>query len=51
MNDFSKTLTFVGVAAVVLFLAWLTRPAPLTGPVDDKGQAFFAEFEAPLAGT
>ncbi len=51
MNDATKTMTFVGIAAVVLALAWVSRPAPLTGPEDDTGEPFFAEFEDPLAAT
>lgn len=51
MNDFTKTMTFVGITVVVLALAWFSRPAPLTGPTDDTGQPFFAEFEDPLAAT
>lgn len=51
MNDLTKTLTFVGVAVVVVLLAWFSRPAPLTGPVDDTGQPFFAEFKDPLDAT
>ncbi len=51
MNDFSKTMTFVGIAVVALALAWFSRPAPLTGPQDDTGQTFFPEFTDPLLAT
>lgn len=52
MNENAKTLSFVGVAAALLFAAWLLRPAAVSVEMqDDIGQEFFPTFKDPLAAT
>ena len=52
MNENTKTLTFVGAAAVLLLSAWLLRPSTATVErQDDIGKEFFPEFKDPLAAT
>lgn len=50
MNDNTKTLAFVAVAAVVLLVAWATRPSlPVAQRGDMEGQQLFQDFTDPLA--
>ncbi len=52
MNEISKTLTFVAVAAVVVLLAVFTRPVLHTvNPDDLRGQPLYPDFKDPLAVT
>ncbi|HEY1598727.1 MAG TPA: DUF4340 domain-containing protein [Pirellulales bacterium] len=52
MNENTKTLSFVGVAAGLLLAAWMLRPSPVSVEIqDDIGQEFFPAFKDPLAAT
>ncbi len=52
MNEISKTLTFVSVAAAVVLLAVFTRPVLHTvNPDDLRGQPLYPDFKDPLAVT
>ncbi len=52
MNEISKTLTFVAVAAVVVLLAVFTRPVLHTvNPDDLRGQPLYPDFKDPLTVT
>lgn len=52
MNEKKKTLTFAGVAAALLLLAFITAPRRVTpSAFNDQGQPFFADFKDPLAAT
>jgi hypothetical protein len=52
MNENTKTLSFVGVAAGLLLAAWMLRPSPVSVEMqDDIGQEFFPAFQDPLAAT
>ncbi len=54
MNSTSRTLTFVGVAAVSALIAWggwsATQPSSVEG-FGDIGQEFFSDFDDALAAT
>jgi hypothetical protein len=52
MNEFQKTLAFVGVALVLTGAAYLTRPTRLetAAAFVDQGEKFFPEFD-PLTAT
>lgn len=50
MNEQTKTITFIAVAAGFALLGWFARPAaPTRDLLDDSGEAFFASFTDPLA--
>lgn len=50
MSESIKTVIFVGVAALALAVAWLTRPAPFyDAPEADLGTDLFADFTDPLS--
>ena len=52
MREILKTAGFVGVAVVVLSIAWLSRPAaPTTGAEDQREKRLFPDFNDPLAAT
>ena len=52
MSETRKTLTLVGVAAVLLLLAWRTAPGKVNPEAfDDVGEPFFGDFEDPNAAT
>ena len=52
MNENTKTLSFVGAAAVLLLAAWMLRPSPVSMETqDDIGKEFFPEFKDPSAAT
>jgi hypothetical protein len=52
MNENTKTVAFVAVAAVVVLIVWLTQPVvPLGGESDVRGKPLFPNFEDPLAAT
>ena len=52
MNENTKTLSFVGVAAALLLGAYLLRQSPVSiESQDDIGQQFFPDFQDPLAAT
>ncbi|MBU4272095.1 MAG: DUF4340 domain-containing protein [Planctomycetes bacterium] len=52
MNEISKTLTFVAVAAAVVLLAVFTRPVlHAVDPDDLRGQPLYPDFKDPLAVT
>lgn len=52
MNEKKKTLTYAGVAAALLLLAFITAPRRVTpSAFNDQGQPFFADFKDPLAAT
>ena len=52
MNENAKTMVFIGAAAVVALVVWVTQPAsPVSDPNDLRGQALFPEFDDPLAAT
>lgn len=51
MTESTKTLSFVGAAALLLIGAWVVRPRPIAEAQDDIGQEFFAEFRDPNAAT
>jgi len=49
MNEMTKTLTYAGIAVVLLGGAWLVRSnADSDAVVDDAGQQFFPDFTNPL---
>ncbi len=49
MSEQTKTIIYMVVACVSLLVAWVARPAsPSRDPLNDTGQAFFAEFTDPL---
>ena len=49
MNEQSKTITFIAVAAGFALIGWFARPAtPTRDLLDDSGQEFFASFTDPL---
>jgi len=49
MNEQSKTITFIAVAAGFALIGWFARPAaPTRDLLDDSGQEFFADFTDPL---
>lgn len=51
MKQFTTTLVYVVIAAVVLSLAWFVQSTPTVQPVvDDAGERFFPQFD-PLAAT
>ena len=45
MNDLTKTLIFVGSAAVVALVAFLFRPEPFEQPRQNAGEKLFSELE------
>jgi len=48
MNDTTKTVTFVAIAAAVLLVAWASRPKlPGSAPNELVGQRLFADFNDP----
>ncbi len=50
MNDSTKTIAFVAIAAAVLLIAWVARPSlPLAQPEHMEGQQLFKDFTDPLA--
>ena len=50
MNDNTKTIAFVGIAAAVLLIAWFSRPSlPVAQREDMEGQQLFKDFTDPLA--
>ena len=50
MNEQTKTITFIAVAAGFAMLGWFARPAaPTRDLLDDSGQEFFEGFTDPLA--
>jgi len=52
MSETRKTLTLVGVAAVLLVLALVTAPGKVNPEAfDDVGEPFFGDFEDPNAAT
>ncbi len=52
MSESRKTLTLVGVAAVLLLLAFVTAPGKVNPEAfDDVGEPFFGDFEDPNAAT
>jgi Domain of unknown function (DUF4340) len=52
MNENTKTLSFVGAAAVLLLAAWMLRPSPVSIETQqDIGKEFFPEFKDPLTAT
>ncbi len=49
MNEQTKTITFIAVAAGFALIGWFARPAaPTRDLLDDSGQEFFASFTDPL---
>jgi len=49
MSEQIKTVIYIAVASVSLLVAWMARPAsPSRDPLNDTGQAFFADFTDPL---
>ena len=49
MSEQVKTVLYIVVAGVSLLVAWVVRPAsPSRDPLNDTGQAFFADFTDPL---
>ncbi|PWB75567.1 hypothetical protein C3F09_02040 [candidate division GN15 bacterium] len=52
MNDSKKTLIYVGVAAVLALLAFVTSPRKITPEAfSDQGKPFFPDFKDPNAAT
>ncbi|NUQ66100.1 MAG: DUF4340 domain-containing protein [Pirellulales bacterium] len=52
MNENTKTLTFVMVAAAVALIAWVSRPStPQMAAGDMRGKRLFPDFNDPLAAT
>lgn len=50
MSDTLKTLIAVALAAALVGVVWLTRPAPVTSAqFSDVGQVFYPDFTDPLA--
>ena len=49
MSEQVKTIIYIVVAGVSLLVAWVARPAsPSRDPLNDTGEAFFADFTDPL---
>lgn len=52
MNDLTRTLVHAGIAAALVALALLSRPAlPKSAVFDDQGKAFYPDFKDPLLAT
>ncbi|MBI3857228.1 MAG: DUF4340 domain-containing protein [Planctomycetes bacterium] len=49
MNEGRKTAIFAGTAALLVLLAWATKPSPRAAEVfSDQGQEFYPAFKDPL---
>jgi hypothetical protein len=51
MNENTKTITFLAVAAIVVLGVWFTKPAPLDEGVAVQGTLLFPDFKDPLNAT
>lgn len=52
MSETRKTIMFGGVALVLVLLAWVTAPRPVTpDQFTDQGEAFYPEFTDPTTAT
>ena len=51
MNKFTKTLSFLAVAAVAVLLAVVTRPSlPTLSRNNNRGQLLYPDFKEPPGG-